>query len=196
MLVAVIVGSFTLGGVGLAFFGQWLLERQRAGRFERTVVSSIMLEMALTGASLKAAVLMKQRWRKMLRKDIWDRYGAEIVNFLPQHLVKALHVVYVDGFDSVQEAYEKGTQGLISKETGATLLSWAYQTDRLLQLIQERRRLDSGLRPILNRFSRLRSQNTEEPSLDDVLKELKTYAHQHLLDDGYSEEVSSHDATR
>jgi hypothetical protein len=120
------------------------LERWRVNRSRRTAVSSVLLELALLVTALQAAVHKRERRRKELRKDWWDRHGPDLVNYLPSHLTKALHVLY-DEFDTLQHAYAllatpAPTLPPNLREIQASLLGWVYRADFITQRINEHNR--------------------------------------------------------
>lgn len=195
MPTEVIVGLFTLGGVALGFGGQWFLERRKERRAQAIVLSSVMLEMALLQSTLESAVLEGQRRREELRRDFWDRYGPELVNYLPDYLLKALYLLYVDSFEIVAKAYSKVAEGVDLKDMpayGAVLLSWAYQVDRLLQLIQQYRRTRGLQLTFWRQSAKTRRHLSSDERFQNVVEELERYATQQVKARGFPTEGLLH----
>ena len=154
-----------------------------------------MLEMALLQSTLESAVLDGQRRREELKRDFWDRYGPELVNYLPDYLLKALYLLYVDSFEIVAKAYSKIAKGVDLKDMpayGALLLSWAYQVDRLLQLIQQYRR-SRGLHLTWWRQSiKTQRQMSTDEQFRNVVEELERYATEQVKARGFPTEGLLH----
>jgi hypothetical protein len=182
-----IVGLFTLGGVALGFTGQWFLERARERRKERVAVSAVLFEMALLQSTLESAALERWQTRMELRKDFWDRYGADLANYLPQRLLKAMYLLYEDIFPSTKVAYGKLPAGIPEDAWpafAAALLGWAYRAERLIQLVQEYRR-ESQLRlPLVGHRQRKRGEEDATEGFTSILDDLDAYATKKVQDHG------------
>ena len=142
MPTEVVVGLFTLAGVALGFAGQWVLEHQRWDRARRTAVMAVLFEISLLAETLERAAKERERTRESLRTDWWDEHGPELVNYLPGHFVKALHLLYYD-LDRLQHWYSRFTAGIDSavwKQMAAMFLGWAYQAEWVAARIDEHNR--------------------------------------------------------
>jgi hypothetical protein len=148
----VVVGLFTLAGVALGFAGQWLLERWRYNRARRIAVTAVVFEISLLAETVERAAKGGERTQESLRTEWWHRHGPELGNYLPGHLVKALHVLYYE-VDRLQHWYSKFTKReLVPTELNqmaAMFLGWAYQVESVVKYIDEhnrrRRRLSMPL---------------------------------------------------
>ncbi len=132
-------GSALLGAL-VGAFTALRLERRREDRQRRIAQSAVVLEFALLAAALEAAVHDGEIRREQLTRPYWDRYGPELINYFPDYLIKTIHVVLVDSFDSIKRAYQQlkgGVHAAYLPPVKAMLLSWAYSADRINQMIAE-----------------------------------------------------------
>lgn len=139
-------------GAAIGFGGGWLLEHHRRDQARQVAVMAVLLEVSFLADTLESAAREGVRTRESLQRDWWNRHGPDLVNYLPGHLVKALHVLYYD-LDRLQHWYggfvrqgdAKGIKEEQWKQAQAMFLGWAYQAQYVADQINEynirRRRL-------------------------------------------------------
>ena len=180
----VIAASAALVGAAIGVAGGVLLEHQRDTRHGRMVISSVSLELAMLSAALKELVIDGTRKREALRNNFWDRYAPDLVNYLPQHLLKAVYMLYLDEFEVVRKAYDFACAGKVPPTErpalGATLLGWAFKAERLVRLVDDHRH---SQRKWLN-VNHVRPGEKDEHFLR-VIDDVTSYAEQHLKELGY-----------
>jgi len=130
-------------GAAVGFGGTWLLERQRWDRARRIAVTAVVFDFASLAEAAERAARDGERSRDSLRAEWWEKHGAELVDYLPRHLVKALHVLYY-GLDRLQHWYSRFTQGQLVpaeyKQMAAIFLHWSYQVESVVKHIDEHNR--------------------------------------------------------
>lgn len=135
--VVVGLGSGLLGAV-IGFVGALYLEARRDAVRRRAEVMTLVLEMALLESTLEAAIRERMRLREALRRDAWEKFHPDLVNWLPWHLVKLLHLHH-DLFDTVREQYHcVATRGVTEEElksVSATFWAYIYRSEKLRGLV-------------------------------------------------------------
>jgi hypothetical protein len=140
MTVAIIGFASALLGAVLGSGTTWYLERRREKRQRTIAKAAVVLELALNSSALQAAAIDRQIRRSELTTIYWQRFGPELITFLPDYLVKAMYLLLEDGFDSVRHAYghmKKGIHPVYWEAAQTLMLSWAYHADRINQMISE-----------------------------------------------------------
>lgn len=139
-------------GAAIGFAGGWLMERHRWEQARRLAVMAVLLEVSFLGETLESAAKEGARTRESLQSEWWNRHGPDLVNYLPGHLVKALHLLYYD-LDRQRHWYSDFTRQGDAKDSSeeqwkqvqATFLGWAYQAQYVADQVKEynirRRRL-------------------------------------------------------
>lgn len=132
-------GGALLGALIGALTTLWLARRDE--KRNRTIAkAAVVLELALNSSALQAAALNRQIRRRELTTSYWQRFGPELVTFLPDYLLKALHLLLEDGFDSLRHVFghmKRGIHPAYWPAAQTLMLSWAYHADRINQMIAE-----------------------------------------------------------
>lgn len=137
--IVVGLGSGLLGSI-LGFLGALYLENRRDAMRRRAEVLTVMLEMAELESTLEAALEDRMRLRETLQRDAWERFHPDLVNWLPLHLVKLLHL-HQDNFETVRASYQVLAGHQVSEEArkGIAVTFWAhiYRSERLREWVKE-----------------------------------------------------------
>jgi hypothetical protein len=142
MIALVGLGGALLGAL-IGASTMWLVEWRREDRQRRIAQAAVVLELALLSSALKTAALVRELRRDQLDRPYWQRFGPELIVSLPDYLVKAMHLLLEDGFDSLKQAYGFLRQGMHPAYWPAAqvlFISWAYHADRIIEMIGEYRR--------------------------------------------------------
>jgi hypothetical protein len=133
-----LLGAVT--GAAIGFGSGWLLERHRWDQARRVAVMAVLLEVSFLAETLESAAKEGVRTRESLQRDWWDRHGPDLVNYLPGHFIKALHVLYYD-LDRLQHWYDRFTKhDFVPDELpqmAAMFLGWAYQAQYVADHVNE-----------------------------------------------------------
>jgi hypothetical protein len=141
-VASALAGAIVGGVIGLS--SGLLLEHHRWEQARRVAVKSVLLEVSFLAKTLESAAKERVRTRESLQRGWWDRLGPDLVNYLPVHLVNALHWLYYD-LDRVQHFYSdfvrqgdaKGIKEEEWPQVAATFLGWAYQAQYVAGRINE-----------------------------------------------------------
>ena len=167
-----------IGGAVLGFFGAFYLQRRRDRDEARAQILSIVLEMSLLEDTLTQAIERHHRLREEMRRDTWDRYNMTLVNWLPWHLVTALHRHNLQ-FDTVRSAYRtlstSLTEGAELDDMLSSLWCFFYWSRFLREMIQASvRRFERGFFPKMP--SDARPSKREEEKLVRLIQRLEQEA--------------------
>ncbi|GEM_PF-5860637 len=149
-----------LVGAGVGLAGARWFEERRERRQKAAALAAVLHEMGLLGSTLEYAADGK-RMRRVLTKVYWDRFGPDLVNYLPLPLFKLMFVLYEDDFYMIQEAYARITseQGVPGDEAGFIKMkfeSTAFATKWIQDRINEH--FEGGKKRVIQQpseFSRL-----------------------------------------
>lgn len=131
-----------LAGAGIGVAGARWVEERREKRQQNVAMWAVLSEMALLAATLENAAEDQSRTRIELRKPLWDRFGVELINYLPVHVVKILSLLMDDQFDVLQRAYSaisigKGVTNPEWEGIRAKFLWWSQVAIGVQQVINE-----------------------------------------------------------
>jgi len=184
-LVSGLIGAII--GSAIGFAGTQAIEHRKELLRSRAVVSSILLEMTLLSAALKTTVLEQKRTRTTLRRDFWDKNGAELINYLPDEVTRMVHLLMVDMFDIVQNGYHVATSRDMTSEEeraiGSCLLGWAYRTELLVDKMYKHGQRPRGLK---RQLQQIRDGRAKRQTFDELLAEVEGYAAKNVEAHGYS----------
>ena len=132
-------GGAVVGSV-VGFLGALYIERRREATAARAEILAIVLEMGLLEDALTQAIEQGIQLREDLRRDMWDRYSTRLVNWVPWHLVSALHL-HQQLFSTVREHYRtlatSFTEGQKLADMHTLLWTFVYQSQSLRTELQK-----------------------------------------------------------
>ena len=172
----------------LGFLGAIYVERRREWLARRAKVNPMLLEMALLEGTLQEAIETGRRMRELLRRDAWDAFQTDLVNWLPLHLVKALHL-QENEFDTICKAYTRlaSPAGVLAAERDAIFVTfwvYVYKSQRLRELIQAAER--KARSTLLSRLLRIpRAAKEEQSAFRELVKQLDSGVVDFLRSKGY-----------
>jgi hypothetical protein len=97
---------------------------------------SVLFELSALGVALETAVEERSIRRSQLERPWWDRHGPDLVNYLPAHMVKALHVLH-DDFDTLRFAYSL-LMADVDQDTWKGIASTFVGWDARVRVVTER----------------------------------------------------------
>jgi len=123
-----------LVGAGVGFFGAFYLERRRETMRARAQILAVLLEMNLLEDTITQAIEQSIRLRHKLRCEAWRSHGTDLANWLPWHLMRALHLHY-HLFDNARELYRRLATSLTTgrdlEDMHVTLWTFVYWSQSL-----------------------------------------------------------------
>jgi hypothetical protein len=162
----------------LGLLGGVYLTRKRDANQARAAILSIVLEMSLLEDVFAQAIEHSHRLRDEISREAWEEHSGILVNWLPWHLVTALHV-HQQQFATVKEIYRRLTTSLTSgpalDDMYATLWCFVYWSRFLREQIQAAvARLDHSIMP--RRPNGASPSKQEEEKLARLLERLNSEA--------------------